>query len=212
MVLAGRAQPGSTVRLSTPEGRALSTPASAAGRWRIELPPSADMRLFSLSTLDGGRVVQSEGYLAVASDLAAQLRAGAGALVYGATADGPRILAVDFDSKGGCVVSGVAGSGHAALVRIDGADRGRTRADAAGRVTLALDEPVAFGAHTVEIVDGDRRARRSVEMSAAGSMPAIPLRAERLDAAWRVDWTTPGGGPQTTLLFPPQVPPAGGPA
>lgn len=212
IIVSGRSQPGATVRLATPEGRAASVVATSAGRWRIELPPSSDLRLFSLSTLDGGRAVQSEGYLAVAPNLAALLRAGAGTLVYGASAEAPRILAIDYDGKGGCVVSGVAASGHAVAVRIDGADRGRTRAEAAGRFSLALDEPVAFSSHILDIVDGGRSAAQHVDITPAGPMPSIPIRATRLAAGWRVDWTPPGGGVQTTLLFPPQAPPAGDPA
>ncbi len=212
VVVSGRSQPGTTVRLSTPEGRAVSVVANSAGRWRIALPPSPDLRLFSLSTLDGVRVVQSEGYLAVGPNLAAQLRAGAGAMVYGASAEAPRILAIDYDGKGGCVVSGVAASGHAVAVRIDGADRGKARAGAAGRVSLALDEPVAFSSHTVELVDGDRSAGQRVDITPPGPMPAIPIRATRVVDGWRVDWTPPGGGVQTTLLFPPQGASAGDPA
>ena len=197
------------MRLATPEGRVVSVVASGVGRWRLDLAPSSDLRLFSLSALDGGRSVQSEGYLAVAPDLAAQLRAGSGALVYGAVADAPRILAVDYDGKGGCVVSGVAGSGKTISVRIDGAARGQARADASGRFSLALDEPVAFGPHDVAVADGARTADERIEMSPAGPTPAIPLRAARLGTGWRVDWTTPGGGVQTTLLFPPRGPSIG---
>ncbi len=211
VAIVGRAQPGSAVRLATPDGRVVSVVASAAGRWRIELTPSSDLRLFSVSALDGGRAVQSEGYLAVAPDLAAQLRAGSGALVYGAVAEAPRILAIDYDGKGGCVISGVAGSGRVVSVRIDGAERGRARADASGRFSLALDEPVASGPHDIAIADGGQTAGERVDITPADPMPAIPLRAERLGAGWRVDWTTPGGGVQTTLLFPPRRP-SGDPA
>ena len=194
VVLLGRAPPGSIVRLATPEGRGVSTPAGAGGgRWRIDLTPSSEMRLFGLSTVDGGRVVQSEGYLAVAPDLAAQLRAGAGAVVYGATEGGPRILAIDYDSKGGCVVSGVAGSGRPVSVRIDGAQRGQARADPTGRFSLALEEPVSFGSRTFEVVDGERRtnvcgrdyARRADAGDPAPRDPSRGRLAHRLDHAGR---------------------------
>ena len=89
VVLSGRAQPGAPVRLATPDGRVVAVIASPEGRWRIILPPSPDMRLYSLAMIDGGRIVQSEGYLAVAPDLVAQLRAGAGATTYDAAAIEP---------------------------------------------------------------------------------------------------------------------------
>ncbi len=198
VVLSGQAQPGAPVRLATPDGRVVAVIASRGGRWRIVLPPSPDMRLYSLSMIDGGRAVQSEGYLAVAPDVVAQLRAGAGATTYGAAVGRPRVTAVDYDSKGGFVVSGVAAPGQTVAVRLDGADRGGIRADAAGRFSLALDEPIAAGSHVLEV----DQASLTVDVTPAGPMPAIPLRAARTVQGWRVDWTTPGGGLQTTLLFP----------
>ncbi len=203
--ITGKAQPGVPVGLATPEGRAVATTAGPTGRWRIVLPASSQMRVFGLSMIDGGRAVQSEGYLAVAPDLAAQLRAGAGAIVHGAAAEGPRVLAIDFDGKGGCVVSGVTNAGHAVEVRIDGVRRGAVRANSQGRFALALDEPVTTGAHTIEAVEGEKHAAVTIAVS-PGVAPGGPLSAERADGGWRVDWTTPGGGPQTTMLFAP--PPA----
>jgi hypothetical protein len=208
VVLSGRAQPGAPVRLATPEGRLVAVVASREGRWRIVLPPSPDMRLYSLSMIDGGRIVQSEGYLAVAPDLTAQLRCGAGAAIYGAQAWSPRITAVDYDSKGGCVVSGVAAAGQAVTILIDGVDRGEVRADATGRFSLPLDEPIGAGPHRLDLMAGGQRASVSVAVTPAGAMPAIPLKAARTGYGWRVDWTTPGGGVQTTVLFAPTGAPA----
>jgi hypothetical protein len=208
VVLSGRAQPGAPVRLATPEGRLVAVVASREGRWRIVLPPSPDMRLYSLSMIDGGRIVQSEGYLAVAPDLTAQLRSGAGAAIYGAQAWSPRITAVDYDSKGGCVVSGVAAAGQAVTILIDGVDRGEVRADATGRFSLPLDEPIGAGPHRLDLMAGGQRASVSVAVTPAGAMPAIPLKAARTGYGWRVDWTTPGGGVQTTVLFAPTGAPA----
>jgi hypothetical protein len=208
VVLSGRAQPGAPVRLATPEGRLVAVVASREGRWRIVLPPSPNMRLYSLSMIDGGRIVQSEGYLAVAPDLTAQLRSGAGAAIYGAQAWSPRITAVDYDSKGGCVVSGVAAAGQAVTILIDGVDRGEVRADATGRFSLPLDEPIGAGPHRLDLMTGGQRASVSVAVTPAGAMPAIPLKAARTGYGWRVDWTTPGGGVQTTVLFAPTGAPA----
>ncbi len=202
IVLAGRAQPGAPVRLATPEGRVISVVAGADRGWRITLPPSPDMRLYSLAMIDGGRMVQSEGYLAVAPDIVAQLRAGAGASSLGAATDGPRVTAVDYDSKGGCVVSGVAAPGGAVMISIDGVERGAVRGDGSGRFSLALDEPIAPGPHTIALVESGRRSDVTLDVTPPGPLPAIPIRAERTGSGWRVDWTTPGGGLQTTLLFP----------
>ncbi len=201
VVLSGRAQPSAPVRLATPDGHVSTVITGRDGVWRVVLPPSPDMRLYSLSMIDGGRIVQSEGYLALAPDMVAQLRAGAGATIYGATEGSPRVTAVDFDSKGGCVVSGVATPGRAVAVRIDGVDRGGVRADATGRLALALNEPIAVGPHALTLVAGERQATVTADITPPGPMPSIPLRATRTTDGWRVDWTTPGGGLQTTLLF-----------
>jgi hypothetical protein len=201
IVLSGRARPGAPVRLATPDGRVIAVGASPQGRWSIVLPPLPEMRLFSLSMIDGGRIVQADGYLAVGPDLAAELRAGAGAAIYGKAGGAPRVTAVDYDSKGGCVVSGVAAAGQTVAVLVDGANRGGVRADASGRFSLPLDEPIASGPHTVEVASGLGRDSVAVDVTPAGPMPSIPLRATRTGGGWRVDWTTPGGGLQTTLLF-----------
>jgi hypothetical protein len=144
----------------------------------------------------------------VAPDLTAQLRSGAGAAIYGAQAWSPRITAVDYDSKGGCVVSGVAAAGQAVTILIDGVDRGEVRADATGRFSLPLDEPIGAGPHRLDLMAGGQRASVSVAVTPAGAMPAIPLKAARTGYGWRVDWTTPGGGVQTTVLFAPTGAPA----
>ena len=201
IVLSGAAQPSVPVRLATPDGRVVSVIASRQGAWRIVLPPSTDMRLFSLSMIDGGRVVQSEGYLAVAPDVVAELRAGAGAAPLGAPAAGERITAVDYDSKGGCVVSGGAGADRMAAIQIDGVLRGGVRTDSRGRFSLALNEPITPGSHTIALLTDGRRDEVAVDVAPPGPMPAIPLLATRTRQGWRVDWTTPGGGLQTTLLF-----------
>jgi hypothetical protein len=201
VVLSGAAQPGVPVRLATPDGRVLTVIARRDGAWRIVLPPSPDMLLYSLSMVDAGRIVQSEGYLAVGPDVVAQLRAGAGAVTYDETTDSPRVTAIDYDSKGGCVVSGVAAPRGMAAIQVDGVARGGVRTNAEGRFFLALDEPVAMGSHTITLLAGGKRAAVTVDVTPAGPMPSIPLLAARTRSGWRVDWTTPGGGLQTTLLF-----------
>lgn len=201
IVLSGSAQPGVAVRLATPDGRVFTTIANRRGVWRIVLAPSTDMRLYSLSMIDGGRVVQSEGYLAVAPDVVAELRAGAGAALIGAPPASARITAVDYDSKGGCVVSGVAAPNRITAIQIEGVARGGVRTGSRGRFFLALNEPITPGSHTIALLSDGRRGEVAIDVAPPGPLPAIPLLATRTRQGWRVDWTTPGGGLQTTLLF-----------
>ena len=204
VTLTGRAAPASRVRLATPQGEALFTPAGADGAWRMTLPASTDLRLFGLSMqeADTRRTVQSEGYLAVSPDgAAAQLRAGAGAVVAARTPLGVRILAVDFDRQGGAVISGQAAPGVTIITRVDGVQRGQGPSDAQGRFSVSLSEPLGRGRHDIEAADGGNRTRAVAVVSPAPPLTQAPFRAERNPSGWRIDWMTPGGGVQTTLMI-----------
>ncbi|HZL00286.1 MAG TPA: hypothetical protein VFC47_10325, partial [Caulobacteraceae bacterium] len=167
------------------------------------LAPAAMPRLFGVSMVSDARTVQAEGYLAITPDgQGAQLRAGSGTLVLGAPPRVPRLLAVDFDAQGVVVVSGSAPPGAMVRVRIDSVERGAALADRAGRFSLAIEEPLAPGDHRVEIA----AAGTSLAIDAAivaPVAPAGPFSATRIAGGWRIDWLTPGGGRQTTLIFPP---------
>jgi len=200
--LVGRADPGDSVRLTTPAGPAAYALAGKDGVWRLMLPPAAEPRLYGLAMFDHGRAVQSEGYIAVTPrGTAAQLRAGAGALVMGERAPGPAILAVDFDSKGGTVVSGRASPRAVVDLWVDGVRRGRGGAGPDGLFSVALDEPLSFDDHQMAIVDGARRAEARPRLTAPQPLSGGPYRATEAPGGWRIDWMTPGGGLQTTLLL-----------
>jgi hypothetical protein len=206
VVLGGVSDPGTRVRLASPSGTITPAFASGQGAWRARLPPSDVVRLFGLAANEHGRTVQSDGYLAVTpGGLAAQLRAGAGARVI--VAKGPlRILSVDFDRKGGVVMSGIGAPGDTVSLRADGAARGRVLADAAGRFTFPFDEPLTPGTHTLEAVDGAARSSASFALTPPAPLTDGPYRATRETDGWRIDWLTPGGGAQATLLLSPEEP------
>jgi hypothetical protein len=200
--LVGHAEPGARVRLASPSGQAVFARSGSDGIWRIDVAAPTAPRLFGLAMVDGSRLVQSEGYLAVApAGTAAQLRAGAGALVLGDRTVPPVIDAVDFDSKGGAVVSGRASPHAAVTVLVDGALRAQGVATAAGLFSLALDEPQSFADHRLEVVEAGRRASASVTLTPPARLSGVPYQSERTPSGWRIDWITPGGGLQTTLLI-----------
>jgi hypothetical protein len=199
--LGGSSEPGTRVRLASPGGTLTPALVSANGAWRARLPASDAVRLFGLAAIERGRTVQSEGYLAVTpGGLSAQLRAGAGARVIGARG-ALRILSVDFDRKGGVVVSGIGAPGANISLTADGAARGRALVDPDGRFTFPFDEPLTPGAHTLDAVDGAARSRTSVTLTPPAPLTAGPYRAAREADGWRIDWLTPGGGAQATLLL-----------
>ncbi len=199
-VISGVADAGARVRLASPDG-AVTQATSDNRQWRVRLPPSTEVRLFGLAAVETGRTIQSEGYLAITpGGRAARLRAGAGAWVL----QPPSvlcILAVDYDRKGGAVVSGAGRPGDEATVLADDVARGRTTIDATGRFALAFDEPLTVGPHRLEAVDGAQHAQAALTMSPPAALTAGPYRAAREPGGWRIDWLTPGGGVQTTLII-----------
>lgn len=205
--ISGVAAPGARVRIATPSGSALFAQADPAGAWRIRLASGPEVRLFGLSMVvskppSPERIVQSQGYLfVIPGGPSGVLRSGAGALPLTLGTQRLRIFAVDHDREGGAVVSGYAAPGEQLSVRVDGVTRGRATADQAGRFTALLNQPLTPGAR--EIVALGERTTSSVRppISVAAPLPVPPFRAERTSFGWRIDWMTPGGGLQTTLIF-----------
>jgi len=202
ILLTGQAAPHAAVRLATPQGEARAVAADAQGRWRLTLPPATEPRLFGLSMTAAGRVVQSQGYLLVTPQgRPVQLRAGAGALTLGA-AGPPRITAFDFDADGGAVVSGVAAAPGAALsVRVDGRQMAEGRADDAGRFSVAFGQPLTQGRHALEVASEGVEHSAVIDLSPAAPLTGGPFRIGAAPRGVRVDWMTPGGGVQSTVLL-----------
>ncbi|HEY2179072.1 MAG TPA: hypothetical protein VGH15_10850 [Caulobacteraceae bacterium] len=202
VMLAGAAAPTARVRLANPAGEALYAQADSRGTWRLTLPGASGARLLGLSMTLAGRSIQAEGYLAVApGPLAAQLRAGSGAVALSRPEPGFAILAADYDSKGGAVLSGRAAPGAALTLSVDGTPRGMARADAGGRFMLPLNEPLTSGDHRLELSAGAQRAEVPLTVSPAPRPNPPPFAAAPVAGGWRFDWLTPGGGVQTTILY-----------
>lgn len=206
LAVAGSAVPGSRVRLGAPSGEAVFATTDPRGVWTTVLPVALTPRLYGVSMTVGERSVQSEGYLAVTPDgRVAQLRAGAGALVLSASSRRPVILAIDHDRDGAAMISGVGTADAEIGLRVDRTAAGASNVDRQGRFSFALSRPLPAGGHAFEI------SGEGGEDVVGGliSRPAPlggPFQASRVDGAWRIDWMTPGGGAQTTLLFDPAGP------
>jgi hypothetical protein len=198
----GSAPANARVRLASPNGRAVFTEADATGVWRMIEPAPPDVRLFGLSAPIAGHTVQAEGYLALVpgGDMA-QLRAGTGALGLNQRSSSPELLAADFDGKGVVVVSGRADPGAPVAIAVDGAVRGQARAGGDGRFQVAFNEPLPPGTHLIALGAGRARVQGPLDISAAAPLNPGPFRAQRLAGAWRIDWLTPGGGVQSTILY-----------
>jgi hypothetical protein len=202
LVISGQGAPDADLRLGSPTGEVVMGKVDALGQWSVTVPSETGVRLFGLSTSQGGRTVQAEGYVMVADDgEVALLRAGAGARRVAAESSGPRILTVDVDREGGAVVSGVASPGAGLNVRVDRVTRGGGRTDDDGRFNISLTDALAPGVHDIQAAGEGGETAVAVAVSTAAPLVYGPVRADRTAGGWRVDWLTPGGGIQTTYLI-----------
>jgi hypothetical protein len=202
--LNGLADPNVRIRLGSPDGVAFDAVTDGRGLFTLTVPAAAAVRLFGLSEDVAGRVIQGEGYLAVLpapGRAAALLRAGGGAHAPGASSDAPQVAAVDFDAGGGAVVSGVAHPGSALRLTLDGQPGGDARADAQGRFSFALAAMLKPGDHELTVQSPGGQADAHFSVSRAGPISGLPFRGQRQAGDWRIDWLTPAGGQQTTLIM-----------
>ena len=202
VAISGHGTPDADLRLGSPTGEVVMGKVDGLGQWSVTVPNQAGVRLFGLSTIHEGRTVQAEGYVMVADGgEVALLRAGAGARRLAAESSSPRILAVDVDREGGAVVSGVAAPGAGLNVRVDRVTRGGGRADDEGRFFISLSDSLSPGVHDIQVGGEGGENAVAVAISPAAPLTYGPVRADRTGMGWRIDWMTPGGGVQTTLLI-----------
>lgn len=197
----GVAQPGARVVLTGAEGGGAQAQADGEGHWSVRLPAAAAVRLFGITMTASGRTVEGEGFLMLAPDgRAAQLRAGSASRVLTAATRAPRILAVDFDRDGGAIIGGVAQAGSGMNIRVDRTAAGDVTADSEGRFVAAILRRLPAGSHLIDVSGDAGGDELVVRIEAAAPLGGAVFRAQRLDRAWRVDWRTPGGGVQSSVV------------
>jgi hypothetical protein len=203
--LSGSGPAGGRVRLATPAGQALFADVDAAGRWTVLLGPVAEPRIFGLSVTRKGRGAQAEGYVVVTPQgQAALLRAGAGARRIDRAAK-PGVRAIDFDRGGGVEVSAAAAPGATILLHLDGRLAAQGVADAAGHYDASLPTPgsstaIRPGRHQVQVSGEGFSDVVAFQVSPPAPLARGPARSQFTGAGLRVDWMTPGGGVQSTIL------------
>ncbi|MBC7167885.1 carboxypeptidase-like regulatory domain-containing protein [Phenylobacterium sp.] len=201
--LVGRAAPGARVRLASPEGEARFADANGEGVFVIDLPAADAPRIYGLSMMLEERLVQAQGYLLILPEpRLVLLRAGAGAVVHAPSGEGPKILAFDYDAEGGAVVSGVAPAGASLAAQIDGrpaATNGRVDED--GRFSLPFGAPVSAGEHRIAVQGDGFEAEARVQVTPGEDPQSGAFRTVTTAYGQRIDWLTPGGGLQSTLLL-----------
>jgi hypothetical protein len=156
-------------------------------------------RIYGLSVTVKGRTAQAQGYVLVSPrGRAALLRGGAAAWRIDQPS-GSGLRSLDYDRAGGAAISAAAPVHANVQVRLDGRQVAGGRADAGGRFEVALPEPVRPGVHRLQLV-GDGFTD-SVTVDVTPPLAQGPLRSQFTAAGLRADWTTPGGGVQSTILF-----------
>jgi hypothetical protein len=110
---------------------------------------------------------------------------------------------VDFDRGGGLEVSAAVAPGATVILRLDGRQAAEGRADAQGRYKASLGSPTPIrpGTHQVQVFGDGFSDQAVVQVSPAAPLAQGPLRSQLTSAGLRVDWMTPGGGEQSTLLI-----------
>ena len=200
--LSGKAAAGARVRLGAPTGETLFATADAKGAWSVTVPRADRPRLFGLSMTQNDRTVQAEGYVLITpTGAAAMLRAGAGADVVAGAGAKPRILAVDYDQEGGAVISGLAVADTPLELRVDGVTRGQGEADGKGRFNLPLSRPLEPGVYEIVAAGQGGEDSARVSIASVGPLQSGPFQGERAARGWRIDWMTPAGGVQTTVVM-----------
>jgi hypothetical protein len=100
------------------------------------------------------------------------------------------------------MVSAAVPPGATVILQIDGRQAAQGRANAQGyyQASLGSPNPIRAGSHEVR-VSGDGFADSVVaHITPAAPLAQGPLRSQLTSAGLRVDWMTPGGGVQSTIL------------
>ena len=184
LIVRGQASPLGRVAVSGAGDLAYAVGADAEGRFELRVPRPAQDTLFLVEARVGQAGFPAPYRLLIGADPSAPIAL----LAIGAPTQrldaGPGLDAVDTDGRA-AFVSGRAAAG--AEVVIEGSVERRVTADERGRWRLAGS--------------GDGSTPITVDGTAYAPAPggaATPDALQRSRAGWRIDWSSPGGGRQST--------------
>ena len=195
LIFTGQAEPGARVVLRSDSGPAYAAAADDRGEFQIRMTaPAGDLLLRPETQVGQDAAPAPERLLIVAggSGPMAILRAG------GATRRldrAPAVSAVDSDGRMR-LVSGRSTPGGPPIDLQAGGETGRVTPDASGRWSLVL----TTSAGPDEIRVGGRTFIWPGEGARGESAGNTGHRVERAGVGWRVVWSGPAGGRQTTWL------------
>jgi hypothetical protein len=174
----------------------------ATGRWTATLAEEAKPAIYGLAMEVQGRAVQSEGYLLLTPEGRVwQLRAGAGARLLAGPSSGG-LTALDFDAGGAVILSGQVPPDTPLAIAVDGRPVMQGRSGQNGRFSITLAAPLAPGEHVIAVASGAAEPQQAtITIQRAPPVLTEPMRTVSSPGHLRIDWLTPGGGVQTTLLI-----------
>lgn len=191
LIFHGVAQPGARVVLRADDGQAYAASADAAGRFDLRMAPPAGHQLLRPEAQQGQDAIPSPDILLIVDGgrgPIALLRSGGAARRLDR---GPALGAIDSDGRV-LVASGVGTPDTPRAVRVQGGASASAMAGADGRWSVQLGATPP-GPRTVQV--------DAAAFVWPGDAPTgRELSVERAGTGWRIGWTGPAGGRQTTWL------------
>jgi len=203
VVISGTADAGGRLRLQAPEGDAFGGTTGADGTWAMPAPTDGRPRLYAVGEDLGGSILRADAVVAAlpSGRPAALLRAGVGSLVLGPLGTAPQIEAVDYDAGGWAFVSVHGRPDEPLKLLVDGRPVADIKANSRGHFDQALKPAdLSAGVHQLQLLSSSGAGEAQITVSPAPDLGGRPYLARRQGAAWRIDWKTPGGGVQTSVI------------
>jgi hypothetical protein len=113
------------------------------------------------------------------------------------------VAAIDLDGEGGGLLSGQAPAGTDVAISLDREAVTEVRTDDSGRFAETLPR-LTPGAHRIDATGAGFQETLRFEVAPPPPLVGASFRSQVSPEGLRVDWLTPGGGVQTTILTQPR--------
>jgi hypothetical protein len=196
-LLKGTAGAGNQIELVPMDsGSAVTSVVDASGNWQVGLTDTPRVRQFTVVTSRQGRTLPaSDRIVQLPNGWVAVMSPGLPTRVIGRQKPA-LIQAVDFDRAGGAALSGAAPANQGIVARVDRRPAGETHPGTDGQYGLALAAPLSAGAHAFDVASDT--GQQSVELVMS---PPTAERTVSVNGGWRIDWKSPAGGYQATIIL-----------